>query len=131
MSQRMMTLDGEWHDVVEPPLERLYWHTDGFGGYLPPEPARRLVEASDANLVSSLTRGGLHAPALDIDYPARLVPSKTEGHFHLYLDREMPWPDYWRLLKVMYRTGLLEDGFVAMSLRRGMSYLRYPADTKS
>jgi hypothetical protein len=37
---------------------------------------------------------------------SRLVPSKTEGHFYLYLDQEMTWPEYVRLL----------------------THLRYPAD---
>lgn len=50
----------------------------------------------------------LHRPVLDIDLPVKVVPSTTEGHFHLYIDKEMPWSDYVELLEVMAKVGILE-----------------------
>lgn len=88
----------------------------------------------DANLVSSLTTSGGHSPALDIDVPIRLVPSSTPGHHHLYIDTEMSWKDYKRLLRVMARCGILEEGFVRASIDRGSTMLRLrptkPTDQK-
>jgi hypothetical protein len=60
----------------------------------------------------------------DLAVPARLVPSQTEGHFHLYLEKEVGWMDYERLLRAMTEAGFVERGFYAMTLRRGMSMLR-------
>ncbi len=83
-----------------------------------------------ANLYGSLTSDGFHAPALDIDYPARLIPSSTPGHFHLYLDKAMPWDDYAKLLKVMGDVGLIEPGYARVALARGMTTLRRPGVMK-
>jgi len=44
-----------------------------------------------ANVVSSLLTNGNHAPCIDLDVPAMLVPSSTPGHSHLYIDIEVPW----------------------------------------
>jgi hypothetical protein len=71
-----------------------------------------------------------HAPALDIDFPARLLPSSTEGHFHLYLDKIMYWEDYAKLLRVMAEVGILEQGYVTASLERKMTCLRKPGLVK-
>lgn len=72
-------------------------------------------------LVASLTENGLHAPVLDIDFEARLAPSKTPGHYHLYLDREMPWWRYRLLLWALKVAGIIEPGFYKGSVRRRMS----------
>ena len=82
--------------------------------------------AEQANLISSLCQTGKHAPVLDIDFPATLVPSSTEGHFHLYLDKEITWDKYVVLLKALQEAGICEEGFVRQSIRRGMSFLRRP-----
>jgi hypothetical protein len=80
----------------------------------------------DANLISSLLENGMHAPAIDIDLPAHLVPSSTPGHFHLYFDKEMPWKDYEKLLKVMADVGLVEKGFYSQAVKFQQTYLRLP-----
>ncbi len=80
----------------------------------------------DANLIGSLTKSGNHAPVLDIDFPARLIPSSTKGHFHLYLDKEMSWKDYEKLLNVLSDVGILERGYARVSIQRAMSSVRLP-----
>ncbi len=95
---------------------------------LPPE-SREEVTLDEANLLSSETSGifvGAHRPVLDIDFPAKLVPSSTPGRFHLYLDIDMPWADYEKLLKVMAEVGVLEPGYVAASVERKATFVRLP-----
>lgn len=86
----------------------------------------------DGNTFSSHVQGrpGLHAPVIDIDYPARLVPSSTPGHFHLYLDEAIPWSDYVRVLEVLADVGLIERGYANASIRRGASFVRKPGVSK-
>lgn len=88
------------------------------------------VEATPetAQVVSSeLQYGkGVHAPALDIDVPAFLVPSSTPGHSHLYIDAPCSWRQYKRLLKAMERCGILEPGYVKASINRKGSHVRVP-----
>jgi hypothetical protein len=83
-----------------------------------------------ANLVTSLvanrTTGRWHAPVLDLDLPATLVPSTTEGHFHLYIDREVPESSYFRLLDTLADCGIIEKGYASASKRRGFSAVRVP-----
>jgi len=62
--------------------------------------------------------------------PAKLIPSSTEGHFHLYLETEMVWEDYLSLMRSMVEAGLLEKGWVDMSERRKMAMLRKPGIKK-
>lgn len=82
----------------------------------------------EANAVSSVldTRNGkvLHAPALDIDLSCKLIPSSTEGHFHLYIDKPMTWKSYQRLLTVLADVGILERGYAEVSTRQEMTILR-------
>jgi hypothetical protein len=83
-----------------------------------------------ANLFASLTEKGMHAPALDIDFKARLIPSSTIGHYHLYLDKEICWDDYAKLIAVMGEIGLIEPGYAEVSLKKGMTTLRKPGIVK-
>lgn len=89
---------------------------------------RRRCRESEANLISSLTVDGLHAPAIDLDFPCRLVPSSTSGHYHLYLDRTMSWRQYKRLLRAMLKAGLIEPGFYKIAKIRKQTFLRTKPD---
>jgi len=94
-------------------------------------PERQLVtRIEDANLVSSFTERGLHKPVIDLDVPARLVPSKTPGHFHLYIDVEMEWDDYSELLWALAKAGIVEQNYVAASNVAGMSFVRTAPDQR-
>ena len=80
---------------------------------------------------SSIVGSDMHAPALDIDVPAYLVPSSTPGHSHLYIDVPMTWEQYVRLMEVLASVGVVETGYVNASVLRGASMLRRPGVTKS
>jgi len=69
---------------------------------------------------------GRHKVVLDIDLPAKLIPSSTEGHFHLYIDHEIEHDAYMKLLDVMCEVGLLEVGYVRASEERGHTAARLP-----
>lgn len=79
-----------------------------------------------ANVVSSLLTNGRHAPCIDLDVPAVLVPSSTADHSHLYIDVELAWEDYLRVLAVLADVGIVEKGFYESAKRRGASRLRLP-----
>lgn len=67
-----------------------------------------------------------HLVAVDLDIPAVLVPSSTLGHSHLIIDKELTWPQYRKLLEVLGEVGILEEGYVAASLRRNTTHIRAP-----
>ncbi len=79
-----------------------------------------------ANVVSSLLTNGRHAPCIDLDVPALLFPSSTDGHSHLYIDVELAWQDYLRVLAVLAAVGIVEKGFYESAKQRGASRLRLP-----
>lgn len=85
-----------------------------------------LVDEPSANLVSSLLENGNHAPVLDIDFPARLIPSSTPGHYHLYLDKEMSPGNYRTLIRTLSSVGILESGYAYAALNKGMTLVRKP-----
>jgi hypothetical protein len=89
-------------------------------------PIEPVSDRKDANLISSLLPNQRHAPAIDLDFPCRLVASRTQGHFHLYLERSVTWRQYKRLLRVMMRIGLVEKGYYYASKAAGATFLRLP-----
>ena len=87
---------------------------------------------SFANLLTSepadpfIREAGMHAPVIDLDFPCELIPSSTEGHFHLVLDRLIPAEAYFTLLDAMVAAGLVEPGYAGSSRSRGYSAIRLP-----
>lgn len=69
---------------------------------------------------------GLHRPVLDIDFPIHVEPSSTEGHFHLYLDKAMPWDQYARFLSALADAGIIERQYASVSRERGYTSVRLP-----
>lgn len=91
---------------------------------------------SAAELLSSeiLTEGGTpgaHKVLLDIDVPAKLVPSSTEGHSHLYIDVSAPWEKIEVLLDAMVAVGAVEPGYAEVCKKRRMTNLRTPWTVKN
>lgn len=88
-------------------------------------PDRELVHFFDqANLVSSFTTTGKHLPVIDIDLPIRVVPSKTGGHFHLYIEKELEWSTYLGLLEALAAAGIVEWNYVYAAQRANMTFVR-------
>lgn len=127
-----------WEKLEVPPS------TEEDGLYISPE-VRTSVPAGEGNLVSSLTghdKNGndlgdafdyyrsTHKPVLDVDLPCALVPSTTPGHFHLYIDKEMPWNDYIQLLDILAWLGIVEPGYVNAAKSRGATFVRAPGVKK-
>lgn len=92
--------------------------------------AYTVEDVEKANLVSSasssLVDSDCHYPVLDIDFPVYVVPSTTEGHYHLYIHKEMSWPHYRRLLRALAECGILEIGYVQAAIARGYTAVRPP-----
>ena len=96
------------------------WYEENAGEYRPVT-----WKAADATVVTSevcdaegrnqYEPRGTHKPVLDIDLPVKLIPSSTEGHFHLFIDKEMSWKDYTKLLDVLAEVGIIEQGFSRVS----------------
>lgn len=94
----------------------------------------------NANLVGSITdeykigdgtRTRIHRPVLDLDFPARLIPSTTPGHFHLYLDGlELGWDKYKTLLLALADAGVISQAYARESIKKGFTAARLPHITK-
>lgn len=86
-----------------------------------------VADWDEANLISSRLENGRHAPVLDLDYAAKLVPSRTLGHYHLYLDGlQLPWWRYRVVLRVLAWAGIVEPGWVKSAIAHGGSQVRLP-----
>jgi len=113
-------------------VKRVHYRAKVLDGDYGPAEERLPVPDTDpeANLVSSELQEmpGFHAPALDLDLPARLVPSSTPGHFHLYVDVPLTWRKYRRLLRALVRAGLVERGYYNISKLRRATFLRTKPD---
>lgn len=88
-----------------------------------------VVEVSsqqEANLISSKVVGSKnrHAPVLDFDLPIQVYPSSQVGHYHLYIDKDISWNHYVRILKALKAAGLVEAGYVDAALENGYSAVR-------
>lgn len=85
---------------------------------------------SEANVISSkrTDQHGLerHALLIDLDVPAYLIPSSTEGHSHLYVDVSMNKAAYFRVLDALADAGIIERGYSDVSQRKGATFLRLP-----
>ena len=62
-----------------------------------------------------------HKPVLDIDLPVHVTPSATPGHNHVFVDKEMSWTDYKKLLTVLTEVGIIEPGYLKASKIRGFT----------
>lgn len=95
---------------------------------------RRVADIDEANIVTSeiaeFAGMHIHRPVLDIDFMAKLIPSSTPGHFHLYLDRPLGWEPYKKLLLALAEAGIIEGGYATASIERGYSAVRLPWITK-
>jgi hypothetical protein len=89
---------------------------------------QEVVGVPEANILTSDVPGkpGIHKLALDIDLPAKLVPTTTPGHCHLYIDHEMPWEAYVKVIDALAEAGIIEKGYARASKIRGYTSVRPP-----
>lgn len=86
---------------------------------------------TDANVVTSRVKRfddeePNHQVVLDIDMDAALIPSSTPGHYHLMIDKMLPWEDYHYLLKALASVGIIQKGYYESSKIRKASVIRTP-----
>ena len=69
-----------------------------------------------------------HTFMVDIDHPCYLVPSTTEGHYHLYIDVPggVGQEAFFGLLRAMVAAGIVEPGYAEASIEQGHTSLRPP-----
>ncbi len=84
-----------------------------------------LMITKDGRMVSTAEEK-FHAPVLDLDFPAMLIPSTTPGHFHLYLDTYIPHDKYMDLLDALAEARIIESGYSAASQKNGFTAVRAP-----
>lgn len=88
-----------------------------------------VMSVEKANLVGSqlVSNRRRHRPVLDLDFPCRLIPSTTEGHFHLYLDGiDLDWDKYKDLLIALAAAGVISKRYMEESLKKGFTAVRLP-----
>lgn len=109
-------------------LPRVLRHANELGAEYSEDRARPVATIEEANLVTSeaADRPGVHYPVIDLDLPCELVPSTTEGHFHLYIDRAITWAQYSKILTALAEAGILEEGYVRASVARLRTDVRLP-----
>jgi hypothetical protein len=94
---------------------------------------QHICGVDEANILTSevTAKPGMHKLALDIDLPAKLMPTTTPGHWHLYIDHEMPWEVYVKVIDALAEAGVIEKGYARASKIRGYTSVRPPWLTKT
>lgn len=85
------------------------------------------ADAWGANLITSYSNGtGGHKPVIDLDFPARLIPSTTPGHYHLYIDEAISWNAYVQILNALLNAGLIQQAWYEGAINNGYTAVRPP-----
>lgn len=99
-----------------------------------PDLKPKVVEnLEDANLIDSRIPGkpGFHLPIFDFDgMDCTLVPSSTPGNAHLYINKEVEFEKFLKVLEAMAEAGLIQWGFYRLTKLRGAAYARKPGVKK-
>lgn len=85
-----------------------------------------MADKDSANLIGSLTPKGTHLPTLDIDFPVYRVPSSTEGHYHLFIEKELTSLQYNKLMSALRYCELVQEGWYDTFKKMGCSFVRVP-----
>lgn len=65
------------------------------------------------------------------DTQAHLVPSSTEDHYHLYINKRIKWNKYELFLQYLAEARIISSPYAEFSIARRATYLRYPGITKA
>lgn len=90
------------------------------------EEIRRPAPINESDVISSELPDGRHAPCIDVDVKALLLPSSTPGHGHLYIEKPMSWFRYRVMLRAMVFAGVVEPGYYRAGVARRGTHLRLP-----
>jgi hypothetical protein len=86
------------------------------------------VYANDpVNLISSLGYGDMHYPVLDLDFESFVLPSRTPGHTHLFINYPLNKAQYDYLMTTLHEIGLIEKGYYESYKKRGVTSVRLPS----
>lgn len=66
----------------------------------------------------------VHYPVLDFDFPCYVVESVDPDHGHLYIDKELTWDDYKKLLDVLLEIGLIQEAWHKNAMQDKMTFVR-------
>lgn len=91
------------------------------------------VKDPEGTLIGSSNNNGTHFPIFDFDFPVVCIPSKTPGHFHVYLGKAVSEDQFRYLLSSMVEAGLVQKRWAENFNMTGEVYLQVPAmfDDKS
>lgn len=56
----------------------------------------------------------------------KVIPSTTNGHFHLFIDKPMMWAEYKRLLTALRDAEIIGSNFFNLSIKEQKSFLFLP-----
>lgn len=73
-----------------------------------------------------LLEGGAGMLEADIHHDFAFHGSSTQGHYHLIIGHDVPWPQYKGLLQTLARAGAIQNGYAKASIKRGYAALRPP-----
>ena len=98
---------------------------DGYDRYV--ETQMQVCGAAAADLITSERHGGgnRHAVVLDVDLPVHVVES-SPGRHHLYIDVDLSWRQYRRLLRALSRAGIIERRWAHIARYDGYTSVRPP-----
>lgn len=110
-----------------PETARLFYRNETLDTATYAEPGEvKPSSREEANLIGSLCRDGMHRPVLDLDIPALLVPSSTEGHSHLYIEAPMSFDTMIAVIDALASAGVVERSWARAVRSRGMTLVRPP-----
>ena len=101
------------------------------------------VQWSKANLIGSMTINGTHKPVFDVDNGlenatmvamafgnrATILPSRTLGHYHVYVDTEFSWDMCKLFLNHFSSIGVIDGQWAQACIRQEQMYVRKPTVT--
>ena len=98
---------------------------------LPPSNGSVNVITSETSTIENpeadiLSQRNMHAPLFDLDFPCELIPSSTPGHFHLYMDKEIPYVKMLKVMAAMVDAGLVQEGYYNSVKAHDAAILRLP-----
>jgi len=89
------------------------------------------LDPDDSDLFSSRTTDRMHFPLFDFDFPVAVIPSRTDGHFHVILQKKVTETQYRIILDAFVEAGLCQRPWADRLDTYGAIFLRLPAFFKN